>query len=198
MNFESYNFITNSWYCPKDDPIKLVGNISDIIDLSKLIDHLKNINTEPTVVSFDRAPDEMTERIFKIYREVKYPLSIALWKNYYPDIHFDREICNKIVNFLNEKDFVAAWVSQIDPGYTAPWHWDVNSIETDWHKQGTIGRFSAVISDTDPGHASVIGKSIIHMGKPGDMYQWPDHRSWHSGMNSGLTSKYQFNIITVS
>lgn len=194
--FLSYDFTKNVEYFPDHSDPEYIGNASNVTNWVDLIKYLSKVEGKP--VYCDRSPNPIINDIFSSYRDVNYPLETALWHNYYPDIHFDSQIVEKFLSFLNERESVASWISKIDPGYSAPWHWDVNEIEVDWIKKGHISRYSAIISEPDPCHISIIGNYTIQSKRTNDVYKWKDHRAWHAGANAGMTPKFQFNIIAVS
>lgn len=132
--------------------------------------------------------------IYKMWEESNFNMSAIKWTNYYPDKHFDQDVTDKVCKFLGVKEH-RSWISKIDPGYYAPWHWDVDDNADEYLKQGSILRYSAHMSSAHPGHAFVVGNIAHHMWEQGDIFKWDSYDNWHTGMNGGTTPKYLFNLV---
>jgi len=132
--------------------------------------------------------------IYKLWQDANFNMSSVKWTNFYPDIHYSKyiEIC--VANELGITA-VRSWISRIDPGYCAPWHWDVDDNESTYLEQGPLVRFSYFIEPPSPGHVFVIGSQVYANQPIGSYIQWENYREWHAGSNIGLTPKYMFHII---
>lgn len=132
--------------------------------------------------------------IFKMWEEANFNMSAIKWTNYYPVKHFSQDVVDSVCDYIGVKEH-RAWISKIDPGYYAPWHWDVDDNEVAYLEKGPIHRYSGHISIAHPGHAFVVGNEIHHMWEQGDIVKWQNHNEWHTGMNGGTTPKYLFNLV---
>jgi len=132
--------------------------------------------------------------ILNMWKEANFNMSAIKWTNYYPGKHFSQEITDSVCGLLGVKEH-RSWISRRDPGFYAPWHWDVDDNESSYLEKGPIHRYSAHISVAHPGHAFVVGNEVHHMWKQGDITKWKNHNEWHTGMNGGITPKYLFNLV---
>lgn len=177
---------------------KFIANC-DIVDWKTLINSLSL--TEGKSITLDinnfNSNDSRYVDIFTKLKNAKFNPSSAKWINYYPDIHYSSDIDLDIKDWLNLKGYHRTWISRLDPGYYAPWHWDVDDNESDYLKKGPIKRFSGFLDTqgSSIAHVFTIGKSSISNTEQGDFYEWNSYNSWHAGMNGGLFPKYMYHIL---
>jgi hypothetical protein len=88
-----------------------------------------------------------------------------------------------------------AWISKVDPGFYAPWHWDADEKEQEYLDKGEVRRYSIFIGHKGLGHVFMLGKDYLYNLPKGSIFRWKDYKEWHAGMNAGLTPKYMFHII---
>jgi hypothetical protein len=157
---------------------------------------LDNLNkSSGKIINLDTLTSGLFLNIKNLISESNYCQHSIEWINYYPSVHFSEEVNHIFGNFVRKENCVRSWISRIDPGKTAPWHWDIDDDEEQYLKKGKLVRFICKIGDSDPGHITVVGNNILHNNMSGDVYQWPDHRTWHGSANAGLIPKYQFNYL---
>ena len=89
--------------------------------------------------------------------------------------------------------YINAWISRVNPGNMAAWHWDVTDDEETLSK-AEHKRFHVHMSVPQPGHIFILEDTPLYGRAQGDTFQWPSRKSWHAGANAGLVPKYQFNI----
>ena len=194
MDYKSWNAKTKEWYVPNNAaPLKLLGNTGDLIDWNKVI--LGISDKEGVVLPKLIWPNPHFEEMKRLYVDSNYIMDSAEWINYYPIIDYEEEINNAFGQFVGKPKYVRAWISRINPGKTAPWHWDLDDGEEEYLKGGDLLRYTCRISTAGVGQVSIVGDTAIHGGPAGDVYLWPDHRMWHGSVNAGLTPKYQFNYL---
>ena len=181
------------WYFPDQDAeVKLVGNTGDIINWAQVITNVENL--EGTVLPKLIWPNPHFAKMRDPYENSNYIMDSAEWINYYPGEHYD-EILNKAFGkAVGKPRYARAWISRINPGKTAPWHWDLDDGEEAYLKEGKLVRYSCKMSE-GVAQVAIIGNTALHGGAVGDIHQWPDHRMWHGSVNAGLTPKYQFNYL---
>ena len=165
-----------------------------------VIDSLSNL--EGSIVStdpnrWDLETPGYTE-IFKLWKQANYNANSIQWINYYPDIHYSKDIVTKLAEELNLSHVHRSWISRINPGYTAPWHWDVDDNESEYLSHGHITRYTVMMHDFSMGHIFILNDDYHIKCKKGDQVFWDDHRSWHAGINAGLEPNYMFHILGVS
>lgn len=188
-----WNASTNEEYFPDHSAnLIIVGNTRD------------SINWQNVINSIEQKPGLMLPnlqwtnphflKILEMYNHIDYLKSSMQWINYYCD-DYGEHVNTEFGNFVKKPNYVKAWISRINPGYTAPWHWDIDDNEAEYLKHGDIIRFSCRINMNSAGQVAIVGDHAIHGGPVGDVYQWPDHRMWHGSVNTGLEPKYQFNYL---
>jgi len=133
--------------------------------------------------------------IYNIWKQANFNIDAIKWTNYYPNKDFSNNIVDYYVDRLKLKGCHRSWISRIDPGYFAPWHWDVDDHEEEYLKKGTIKRFSITIQDYVPGQMFILNDEVYINCKEGDVISWPSYKDWHSGINGSMTAKWMFHII---
>jgi hypothetical protein len=135
-------------------------------------------------------------KIYNQWTQAKFNLSAIKWTNYYPGIHFDTSIVEEFANTLGVK-ILRSWISRIDPGYFAPWHWDVDDHEDEYLKQGNPIRYSCFIENPSHGHIFIVDDEYFYNQPQGTVVKWKNYKSWHSGINAGLEPKYMLHLLAV-
>lgn len=172
-----------------------VGSITSI-DWDQCVEKLAtlkgiDVTTDPTRWNLDNAG--YTE-IYNNWKEANFNHNAIKWTNYYPDQHFSNSIIDQIATYLDIKVH-RAWISKIDPGYFAPWHWDVDDNESEYLKKGSIKRYSCFIKEPAHGHIFVVGDQYLFNEPKGGIYKWRNYKEWHSGINAGMSPKYMLHIL---
>lgn len=129
--------------------------------------------------------------IKKTWDDANYPEEHIKWINYYPEQHYTSEIDEILCDHFNI-GYRRSWISRIDPGFSAPWHWDVEDDPEDY--DGPL-RLSIFIKDCEPGHIFILGKEDVFFNmKEGDGIFWKRFNEYHIGMNAGLSPKYMYHL----
>ena len=166
------------------------------LDWNFLLDNLLSIDgvaitTDPN--KWNLATPEYLE-IYKIWKDANFNVNSIKWINYYPGTHFPIDVSLKIADYLKIKH-IRSWISRIDPGYYAPWHWDVDDNEQEYLNFGEIHRYSVFIEPPTFGHIFILGNDYIINQPQGSIVKWNNHREWHSGINAGMKPKFMFHIL---
>lgn len=179
--------------------IEFVGNCSHIIDWQEVVDDLTN--QTPGYIGPRHREDDPIKGISDIallWKNAGYKLlhenGTAGWDMFFPNVNFSESIVNKFSEFVGINP-INAWISRVNPGMVAPWHWDANDNEEEYETIVGIKRFSCHISKPSPGHVFIVEDHCFYDQKQGDVYLWPSRKSWHGGANCGLVPKYLFNIF---
>jgi hypothetical protein len=192
--YKSWSSETEQWYYPDHDAsLIFVGNTKDLIDWNMLIESVKD--KEGCILPKLIWPNPHFDEMKKLYLDSNYILESAEWINYYPGIDYDEKINDLFGSFVGCQKCARAWISRINPGKTAPWHWDLDDEESKYLKEGKLLRFVCKMNKDNIGQVTIIGNQVLYNVFPGDVYRWPDHRMWHGSVNCGLTPKYQFNYL---
>jgi len=193
MQYKSYNLTSNQWYYPTMDAPKLIGNTGSVISWDSIINSIKDKTGKP-VNNRQKWDHPHRTDMHKMFVKSNYSMFSSEWINYYPGKDYDDSTIEKFGNIVGYSNHVRSWISRVDPGKTAPWHWDIDDNEIEYLAKGKLIRFVCKISKFDLGHVTLIGDGVLTGGQ-GDIYCWADHRQWHGSANCGLTSKFQFNYL---
>jgi len=164
-------------------------------DWSAIIKNLKegsDVTVDPKRWNLDNP--EYT-KIFNVWKDANFNLNSIKWTNYYPGIHFSEKIIDEQIEHLKIQKIHRSWISKLDPGFMAPWHWDVDDHEEEYLKYGHIYRYTIMIEAMDHGHILIIGKDH-HFNQPKNtIIKWSNYKEWHSGINAGMTPSYMLHIL---
>jgi len=116
------------------------------------------------------------------------------WDMLMPGQQFDESIAEKFCEFVGMDSYINCWISRVNPGDVAPWHWDVTDDEKTLEAGKPLQRFHCHVSGPIDGHTLIVGNTCLYKQPQGAVWQWPDRKSWHAGSNAGLEPKYIFNI----
>jgi hypothetical protein len=191
--YESYD-PQSGWYTPDHsaEPI-FVGSTGTAIDWQVVIQHVEN--QQGTVLPKLIWPNPHFAKMKALYEDSNYLLESAEWINYYPGEHYDEKLNEAFGEIVGKPRYARAWISRINPGKTAPWHWDLDDGEPEYLKNGTLVRYVCKMNVSGTAQVTIMGDHALHNWRMGDIYQWPDHRMWHGSVNAGLLPKYQFNYL---
>lgn len=120
----------------------------------------------------------------------------ASWDFFFPDVNFDRQIVSNFENWAKipkkRQGRGISWISRINPGKCAPWHWDAT---TDYRtlRINTKIRLHCHIQPPTDGHFLFIDDACLYKKKLGDTYRWKNRNLWHGGINGGNIPMYTFN-----
>jgi hypothetical protein len=180
--------------------VKFIGNCSDIIDWNSVIADLEK--QEPGYIGprHDVGYDVPgVEEVARPLRDAGYKMGHeggnARWGMFFPGTHFDKLVVDKFLQFVGIEDYINCWISKVAPGDVAPWHWDITDDEATLalESKGLV-RFHCHVSPPTHGHIFIVEDTCLYNRAQGDVFQWPDRKSWHAGANAGLTPKYTFNL----
>lgn len=175
-----------------------IGNCSHVIDWEALINELDHTAPEYVGPRHDVGHDVPgVEEVGRPLRNAGYKFvteggSLG-WDMFLPDRQFDKKIADTFAEWAGMGSYINAWISRVNPGNMAAWHWDVTDHEETLAKN-EHKRYHVHISKPHPGHFFLIEDTVFYGKSQGDAFQWPSRRSWHAGANAGLIPKYQFNI----
>ena len=169
------------------------------INWQQLIDSIANQQGEVRTygVDFYQNKDGRFDEIIRLWKSAKYDKAGTVeWINYYPGKHFDSLVVEQFEQFTNTK-CVKAWVSRINPGKYAPYHWDVDDNEETYLAQGELVRYTAHPTVPVLGQVFILQDHVFHNEAQGNIYKWPTHRAWHAGGNCSFKPKYLFNFLGI-
>ncbi len=132
--------------------------------------------------------------IYKLWENANFNMSSIKWTNFYPGAGYSEEVDQKMCAHLGITK-LRAWISRIDPGYCAPWHWDVDDNEEEYLTHGPLQRYSCFISKPAPGHSFQLGTHCYSNQEQGTLIKWGNYKEWHAGSNVGLQPKFMYHLI---
>jgi hypothetical protein len=151
----------------------------------------KTITTDPKIWNLETPG---YKEIYERWQAANFNMDSIRWTNYYPKEHFDVMFATEFAKAVNGR-LVRAWISRIDPGYMAPWHWDVDEEEAAYLEKGTLTRYSCFMQGATHGHILIVGNDYLYNRDVGELIKWNNYKEWHSGINAGLSPQYIFHII---
>lgn len=164
-------------------------------NLSIIIETLKDgsdVTVDPTRWNLDNPG---YNKIYDIWKKANFNFQSIKWTNYYPGIHFPEEVVTQQMEYLKIKKVHRCWISKLDCGYMAPWHWDVDDNEEEYLTHGPITRYTVIIKNMAPGHILIVGNSHYFNQLDDTVIKWDNYREWHSGINAGMEPSFMFHIL---
>jgi L-rhamnose mutarotase len=175
-----------------------IDNIGSI-DWINLRNNLLDKKGKDVLLNLDdfKSHDKRYIEIFGKLKDAGFNQNSARWINYYPGIDYSESISTEVQKFLNLSGIHRTWVSRIDPGYYAPWHWDVDDHEEEYLTKGKIKRYSVFLDpkEENMAHVFILENKAIFDTDSGDCYKWKSYDLWHAGMNGGLYPKFMFHVL---
>lgn len=166
-------------------------------DWDSIIDQL--VDQEGSAVTTDPSRWNLDtpgyNEIFKSWKEANFNSAAIKWINYYPDTHFSNDVVQVVADTFGLTGVHRSWISRIDPGYMAPWHWDVDDNEEEYLKCGPILRYTVIIKPFANGHVFILGNDYYYNLPQHSIIKWDNHREWHSGINAGMEPNWMFHIL---
>jgi hypothetical protein len=149
------------------------------------------VTTDPSRWNTDTT--EYSE-VYKMWGDANFNPNSIKWTNYYPGVDFDNDLIVQIATYLRV-NVHRAWISRVDPGFYAPWHWDIDDNENAYLEKGTPIRYSIMISESQPGQIFILGQDYIHGCPRGSIFKWNNYKEWHCGINASMTPKYMLHLL---
>lgn len=130
--------------------------------------------------------------ILNIWKTANYKMDSIKWTNYYPGQHYDSKNIDEVLCEKLGVGYRRSWISRVDPGFSAPWHWDV---EDDPEEIDGALRFTVFLGDAKLGHIFILGEEDYFINvEHGTLIKWNRYDEWHIGMNAGLVPKYMYHL----
>lgn len=167
-------------------------NCSNIIDWKHVIDTLSGSGTQAYIKPDEWANKKDYNEIHRLWVDADMNIQGVKVTNYEPD-SFDPSVITAMEKLLG-LTHLESWISKIDPGCMAPYHWDFDNeliAELGVNPQ----RISVHISEFAFGHVFIVEDKICYNYAVGDMVEFPTFRAWHAGANLGLKPKYMYHFV---
>jgi hypothetical protein len=132
--------------------------------------------------------------IYQMWINANFNPESIKWINYYPGKHYSNEVVMMVSKLLGITS-VRSWISRIDPGFIAPYHWDVDDNEQEYLKNGKLYRYTCFMNDPTVGHILILGEEYFYNQEKGSLYEWDNYKDWHSGINAGMCPQFMFHVL---
>jgi hypothetical protein len=181
---------------------ELLGTYNGV-DWNALIDslgppeqiHQPGTTNWPAWEAMEEDGNEMSV-VFRNWKDANFNMDAIKWSNYYPGTGFPWEVAEKVAEHVGLNGIHRAWISRLDPGCMAPWHFDGDDKVASYLEKGEVKRYVCTMSKPVHGHIFILGEDDYFCSSPqGTLFKWNYFREWHGGINAGLTPKYQFHLI---
>jgi len=174
------------------------GNCNNIIDWDEIVKSIEEQNPAyvgPRHKVGDPVPgvDEVVGALKSVGYLTKPEGGNAGWDMFLPKVNFDEKIVKTFADFLGLDGYTSAWIARILPGDMAPWHWDITDDEATLSKLNPI-RYHCHIQPSINGHMLVVDAESYYNSQQGDVFKWPDRKSWHCAANCGYVPFYTFHF----
>jgi hypothetical protein len=178
--------------------VKFIG-ICDIIDWQELLNSLEKKDPGYIGPRHDVGMDVPgIEEVGRPLREAGYKTAQEggnmRWDMLLVEQHFKKEIAEKFCEFVGMDSYINCWISRVNPGDVAPWHWDITDDEETLNAKKSLRRFHCHVSGPENGHTIIVDDVCLYKQPQGAVWEWSSRKSWHAGANAGLVPKYLFNI----
>jgi hypothetical protein len=180
------------------------GNMSEIYtcdDIIKCCSESEGKKLNSTIMN--QMDDLHNEKIVKYYNDLfdvwkksNYDLSSFEWINYYPDINYPNLLTDRFAqeyNLIPKRD----WISEIKPGKTAPYHWDIDDNHAKWEKEGDLIRYSVFIGKSSFGHILCFDNDFYCNEEQGLVVLWDHYTDYHGAANCGIESFYLYHCLGI-
>jgi hypothetical protein len=168
--------------------VTTLDNLSDI-DWVNIINNLvngKTITAEPDIFDLNN-PHYM--KIYNTWRSANFNMDSVRWTNYYEY----GDLTTVISKRLNVTP-LRSWISRLDPGYIAPWHYDVDEREDEYIVKNAQ-RYSCFISESSIGDITIIGDDLFSNIEPGVLIKWNNRLEYHTGICASMKPSYMYHLI---
>ena len=169
-----------------------IGNCSNIIDWKHVLDTLKGAPSPAYIKPDEWANKKDYSDIHKLWMDADINIAGVRVSNYEPE-QMDSGVKPAMEKLLG-LTHIESWISRIDPGCMAPYHWDFDNAKIA-ELELTPRRVSVHISEFAFGHVFIVEDKICYNYAVGDMLEFPTIRAWHAGANLGLKSKYMYHFV---
>ena len=185
-----FNAFVDLKNCVFLDTVKNI-NCSDITYKLTIQDG-HSITTDPDRWNLDTSE---YNTIYQMWKDSNFNPASIKWINYYPGKHYEQDLVNNIQSYLGLSGIHRSWISRVDPGYYAPWHWDIDDNEKFYLQKGIPTRYSIMIGESFPGQIFIIGQDHIYNCPEGSIFRWNNYKEWHCGINASMVPKYMLHIL---
>lgn len=180
-----------------------VGNTNNIVNWDEIIKNLDSgVIRSPSAIwkdksSFDNSPVAKEYlNILQTWKDAGYDIEKVYWTDYYPFNNYTPKVDTAVCKFL-DISLRRSWISRVDPGRVAPWHYDVEDRISDWQKSGEVVRYTIFIDKPKWGCVFVLEKTPFYNINQGEVYEWNSWNQYHGAASCGGEEQYLYHIIGV-
>jgi len=157
---------------------------------------ISQMQGEVRTIGLDFYKNEKGEfnEISTLWESAKYTSVQVEWINYYPNLHYNKEVENKFSQIVNCKP-IRSWISCLRPGKNAPWHQDVDDNLSEYNKLGKLVRYTCFIHDPAYGQLLMIEDKSYYMQSKNTIIKWNNFLDWHGASNCGFKKQYLYHFL---
>jgi hypothetical protein len=168
-----------------------------MINWSDIISSLST--TEGVCVSFNNVENIPVgasgfNEIINNFKKANYDFSTIKWYDYFPGEHFAKSVEDEFAAIVNCTP-CRSWISKVNPGYYAPYHWDIEEKEELYLSMGKLKRFTCFITDPKFGQVMIVEDQCLYNQPLDTIYEWPSYRAWHAASNAGLEPQLLYHFL---
>ncbi len=167
-----------------------------MIDWDSVLSSVKCSDGEIRTIGVDFYKNEHGQfnEIIQLWNDAGYTSNKVEWINYYPGVHFNKDVEEKFARSLNVNP-IRSWISCIRPGKSAPWHQDVDDSMSQYKELGNLVRYTCHIDKPSLGQILLIEKDSFYMVPQGTVTKWHDYMAWHGSSNCGFNNHYLYHFL---
>jgi len=184
--------------------LEKVGNFEKIFDCNALVELCKKTTgkkldstlIKSTKNNHNEEINSHYNDLFTTWENCDYDLSSFEWYNYYPNLDYPKYITESFGNIFKivpKRD----WISEIKPGKTAPYHWDIDDQHINWQKEGTLVRYSVFIGKPAFGQTLCFDNECFYNIDQGTVILWNNFLDYHGAANCGIETFYLYHCLGV-
>jgi len=187
--------------------MKFIANTDNLINWNNVIELCQSSttgdkNTVSSVVDRSEAEAVGNRGLLDSYRKVigtwqqaGYDLNQIEWYDYYPGEHFDISVQDTFAKLIGAEP-LRVFVSEVYPGVTIPYHWDVEDKEEEWLAEyGMLYRYVCCMDVPKPASVLMFDTEALTLNTQGDIYEWNHYKDFHSAVNGSDSPQYYFHFL---
>jgi len=172
-------------------------NTEDYINWDSIIKLLPKDSGDKIRGSFmeemDAEGNQHQDILLKKFTECNYHFDGVGWDNYYKGDFIDTSFIDTFSKIVGCVERFCS-ISLVNPGMSAPWHWDICLIEPLQHYTN-LKRYMCFISEPKFGQVLIVKDRCFYNQPKGSIIQWDDYLDMHGASNIGFSKFYLFNYI---
>lgn len=183
--------------------VAYIKNTEDLVPWGTV---LKDLGTgkirSPRAIWDDKSSNDNSSKakeyiyILESWVDAGYNINTVYWVDYYPGENYSVDIDNTLAQML-DITVKRSWISKVDPGRVAPWHYDVEDRLDSWHKEGTVVRYTIFIDKPQWGSVFILEGTPFYNIRQGEIYMWDSPDQYHGAVACGGEPQFLYHVIGI-